>query len=198
MHILLHADDTIVLSTDHDLFMQCPNSSFKLKNVSLNLLKPGFMVINSDNESDRYNIKLDSGWLKYREEFLYLGAIFSDKGLLSYDLNLHVSSKSKSVYIKLANLFRNNYYISIIVKKKMLKSCLEAAILYECETWSSTSLLKLETLYRKVLKITFSMSKNTPNEIIYIETGYAELKAEIYKRQHKILLENHHVVLVVS
>ena len=29
------------------------------------------------------------------------------------------------------------------------------------------------------------MSKNTPNEIIYIETGYAELKAEIYKRQYK-------------
>ena len=67
----------------------------------------------------------------------------------------------------------------------MLKSCLEAAILYGYETCSSTSLLKLEKLYRKVIKITFSMSKNTPNEIIYIETEYAELKAEIYKRQYK-------------
>ena len=41
-----------------------------------------------------------------------------------------------------------------------------------------------ETLYRKTIKITFSLSNNTPNEIMFIETGLTELKAHIYKRQY--------------
>ena len=44
---------------------------------------------------------------------------------------------------------------------------------------------KLETLYRKAIKITFSLNKSAPNEVVYIETDYNEQKGEIYKRQHK-------------
>ena len=80
---------------------------------------------------------------------------------------------------------RNNSYAPLVVKKKVLNTCLTAVILYGCETWSSTSLHKLETLYRKAVKITFSVRKSAPSEVVYIETGFNELKAEIYKRQHK-------------
>ena len=49
--------------------------------------------------------------------------------------------------------------------------------------WSSLN--KIETLFRKAIKITFGMSEKTPNEIIFIESGFTNLKAEIYKRQYK-------------
>ena len=42
----------------------------------------------------------------------------------------------------------------------------------------------METLYRKAIKITFSLSNNTPNEIMFIGTGLTELKAQINKRQY--------------
>ena len=29
------------------------------------------------------------------------------------------------------------------------------------------------------------MTKNTPNQVVYVETGLNELKCEVYKRQHK-------------
>ena len=55
---------------------------------------------------------------------------------------------------------------------------------YSCETWSSASLRKAETLCRKAIKITFGLRSNTPNEIIFFESGLIELKSEIYKRQY--------------
>ena len=107
--------------------------------------------------------------------------------MVNHNLNLH--SKNKSVYIKLANFVCNNSYAPLVVKKKVLNTCLTAAILYGCETCSSTSLHKLETLYRKAIKITFSIRKSAPSEVVYIETCFNELKAEIYKRQHKYWLK---------
>ena len=186
LHILLHADDTAVMSTNKNLFIRKCNillAAFKEKKVSLNLKKSGFLVINPDICEDRLDIKLDSGWLNYRSTFVYLGAIFSDNGAVYNDLNLHVSNREKSVYVKLANFMRNNPAAPIIVKKKILNSCLNASLVYGCETWGGASLQKAETLYRKAIKITFSMSNNTPNEIVFIETGLTELKSQIYKRQ---------------
>ena len=91
------------------------------------------------------DVILNSGWLKYKVYFTYLGAIFSDQGTVNHDLNLHVRSKSKSVYIKLANFVRNNSYAPLIAKTQVLNTCLTTAILYGCETWSNTPLHKLET-----------------------------------------------------
>ena len=69
-------------------------------------------------------------------------------------------------------------------KLKELKACLESSLLYGCEAWSSSSLQKVETLYRKAIKITLSMSIRTPTEIVYIESGLAQLKCKVYKRQY--------------
>ena len=187
LHILLHADDTAVLSTTRFLFIKKCNTliaAFKQKKVSLNMKKSGFLVINPSNSGDRSDIRLDNGWLTYCNTFVYLGAIFSDNGAVSYDVNLHVAQRGKSVYVKLANFMRNNPAAPVTVKRKVLSSCLNASLLYGCETWGGVSLNKAETLYRKAIKITFSMSSKTPNEIVFLETGLTELKAQIYKRQY--------------
>ena len=102
-----------------------------------------------------------------------------------HDVNLHADEKAKSVFIKLANFIRNNPAAPITVKRKILTSCLNASLLYGSEAWGGTSLQKIETLYRKAIKITFGMNKRAPMEIIFLETGLKQLKAEIYKRQYK-------------
>ena len=188
IHILLHADDTAVLSTDRSLFIKKCNvllEAFKKKKVSLNLKKSAFMVINPQRTEDRHDIKLTSGWLEYRSTYTYLGAIFSDNGSVAVDVDLHVKQRQKSVFVKLSNYMRNNQTAPITVKRKILRSCLNASLLYGCETWGSASLQKVETLYRKAIKLTFGMRSNTPNAILFIESGLTELKAEIYKRQYE-------------
>ena len=53
----------------------------------------------------------------------------------------------------------------------------------EQKSGGGVSLWNAET-YRKAIKITFPMNGKTPNEILFLETGLTELKAEIYKRQY--------------
>ena len=187
LHILLHADDTAVLSTSKELFLQKCNTllaAFKQKKVSLNLKKSGFLVINPKNAEDRYDLKLENGWLSYNASFVYLGAVFSDTGAVYHDVNQHACQREKSVYVKLANFMRNNPAAPITVKRKILNSCLNASLLYGAETWGGVALRSVETLYRKAIKITFRMNRNTPNEIVFLETGLSYLQAEIYKRQY--------------
>ncbi len=187
LHILLHADDTALLSTSRELFSRKCDillTAFKQKKVSLNLKKSGFLVINPKVPGDRNNIKLNFGWLTYCTNFIYLGATFSDNGTVFHDVNQHVKQREKTVYVKLANFIRNNQAAPITVKRKILSSCLNASLLYGSETWGGVSLRNVETLYRKAIKITFSMNGKTPNELIFLETGLTQLKAEIYKRQY--------------
>ena len=192
LHIILHADDTAVLSTDRELFIGKCNTlitAFKAKKVSLNLKKSSFLVMYPDKLEDRRDIKLESGWLKYSSTYVYLGVIISDTGSIANDLDLHTAQREKSVFVKMANFMRNNQSAPINVKCKVLNSCLNASLLYGCEVWSSASLRKLETLYRKAIKITYNMNINTPNQLIFVETGLTELKSEVYKRQFNFWLK---------
>ena len=67
----------------------------------------------------------------------------------------------------------------------VLQACTRAAIIYGHEAWGSSSLTKVEALFRKAIRIAFSLHSNTPNEIVYLETGVHELKAEIHRSQFK-------------
>ena len=48
-----------------------------------------------------------------------------------------------------------------------------------------SSIQKVETLFRKAIKITFGKSQRTPYEIVFFKIGFLHLKAEVYKRQYK-------------
>ena len=132
---MLHADDTVVLSTEKALFIQKCNTlikAFANKKVSMNLKKWGFLIINPKYSSDRTDIKLSNGWFSYQSMF-----VASRFNLLRQwgDVNLHADDKAKSVYIKLANFIRNNPSAPVTIKRKVLMSCMNAALLYSCETW---------------------------------------------------------------
>ena len=74
LHILF-PNDTVILSTNRLFFIKKCNvllAAFKLNKVSLNLGKSGFLVINPQSIEDRFNIKLESGWLTYRSSCVYL------------------------------------------------------------------------------------------------------------------------------
>ena len=72
-----------------------------------------------------------------------------------------------------------------MIKLKMVTACIVSSTIYSCESWGSCPFAQLETLQRKALKLALSIRQNTPNEVVYIETGIIPLKPEIYKRQLK-------------
>ena len=188
LHCLLHADDTLTLSTSRELFITKCNiliAAFEKKKMSLNFKKSGYFIINGKCKDIKCHIRLSNGWLSYRQKHKYLGAIFSDTGSIHQDVSTYLSDKSKHVNVKLAAFMFSNKFAPIPVKLKVVKTCINAILTYSCEAWGSCSLNVVEMLQRKALKIAMSVQKNVPNEIVYVETDFVCLKAQIYKRQLK-------------
>ena len=63
LHVLLHADDTVILSLDRELFITKCNiliETFSEKKLQLNLGKSAYMIINPKVDDARIHIKLKS------------------------------------------------------------------------------------------------------------------------------------------
>ena len=56
---------------------------------------------------------------------------------------------------------------------------------YSCEAWGSYPLNKIEVLQRKAIKMVLDIYSNSANDIVYVESGFSNLKPVIYKRQLK-------------
>ena len=95
LHILLHADDALIFSTNRKLFIDKCNKTinkFTSMQLSLNVGKSGFLVINSSNVLDKLPINTNIGYLPYKSQIKYLGVIVSDTGSLINDINILVNN----------------------------------------------------------------------------------------------------------
>ena len=61
------------------------------------------MIINGDGGDIKSNLKMGSGYLKYKKSQKYLGAIFTDSGVIKDDVVKFLVEKNKQVSVKLAN-----------------------------------------------------------------------------------------------
>ena len=88
-HALVHAEDTIIISTERSLFINKCNAMvecFKQNKLNLNLLKSSYLIINPSIVDHKCNIKLMEGYLEYKSTQVYLGVIISDDGRLAEDV----------------------------------------------------------------------------------------------------------------
>ena len=75
IHVLIHADDTIILSTSREQFIHKCNETvnfFQRNKLNLNIDKSCFLIINPGKEDRKSSIILSSGVLKYKSKFDYL------------------------------------------------------------------------------------------------------------------------------
>ena len=180
LHCLLHADDTLVTSTNRDLFQTICNilvHTIHHKKLVLNYKKSAYMIINAKEEDIRCDLKLEDGWLYYKKRQKHLGVIITDSRKTKYDIAEFLEDKNKEVNIKLANFMRKNSLAPINVKFKVLKSCVNSALTLAVKH----GVTNIEILQRKALKILLNIKYNTHNEIMYVESGFKPLEAMIYK-----------------
>ena len=137
IHVLIHADDTIILSTSRDLFIHKCNETidfFSQNKLNLNIDKSCFLIINPKKEDRRTCITLKSGVLKYKAKFDYLGVIVSDTGLLKEDVKSFIDRKNGNVSVKFTNFCKTNKNAPLHVKLEVLDKCAKASLIYGCET----------------------------------------------------------------
>ena len=137
------------------------------------------MIINGKDDDIKSHLKIETGWLEYKKSQKYLGAIFNDSGNIKDDVAVFLEKKHKDVNVKLANFLNKNEFAPIMMKLKVENACVNSSLTYGCEAWGNCPLTKIEVLQRKALKMALDIRTNTPNEILYCETGFMPLKAII-------------------
>ena len=83
------------------------------------------------------------------------------------------------------NFIRAHRNAPLPVKINVFKACVINSLLYNCETFGNLVPNDLERTYIKFIKCTFGVRSNTPNLILYAESGFLPIKALIYPRQLK-------------
>ena len=188
LHCLLHADDTTIISTDRQLFIDKCNvmlEYFDENELKLNLSKSGYLIINGKEADHKCPLTLRNGFLDYKSIVKYLGMKFSDTGSIKEDVEINVESKRSHLTIKYGNFCRKNFLAPLDVKLHVLNSCVSASLLYGCEVWGMSKVTKIETMYRQGLKTALSIRSCVNNEIVYIETGAMPLETRITQQQLK-------------
>lgn len=183
-HLLLHADDSLILATTKRSLIEkfrklCEYC--KINNIKLQLSKCGFLAINSDEKGP---IRFDNDVIKNLDESLYLGSIITDSGNVSMDVKAEVKRKERRLNRFYAYLTQNRN-APLKVKEKVLESCILSAVIYNCETWGDAQLDGLEKKYRRALKYMLGVRRTTCNEFPYVELNKPTLTSVIHKRQLK-------------
>ena len=95
-HTLIHADDTIIISTELNKFaIKCNHMmNYYVENsLTLNLDKSSYFIINPTKTDRKVDLKIKDGYLKYKPIIRYLGVIVSDKGSSKHDISLFIKEK---------------------------------------------------------------------------------------------------------
>ena len=101
---------------------------------------------------------------------------------LTAEGELHVKKRYPSV-IKFYNFLRSNKAAPVKVKTKVLRSCVMHSLLHNSDTFGYDIPKELESAYIKLLKSCFNVRSNTPNYILYVESGFIPLKFVVLLRQ---------------
>ena len=191
LHSLLHADDTVLISTTKETFIdKCKVmlKFFNKKKLSLNIKKSRYMIINGKLSDAKSKLDIGSGFLNYTNTYT-LGYTINDSGKLKDDFDNNINEKRSNLSIKFLNFCRSNFMVPLSIKFEVLNLCLKSTILFGCEIWGNVKLGKLETCYRKAIKYALSVRPSVNNEIIYIESGQYPLVCDITSRQLKFWLK---------
>ena len=186
IHCLLHADDMIVISTDRDTFVRKCNlmlQYFEDNRLSLNFSKSKYMIINAKENDVKCDIRLNTGIFEYCQEYVYLGAVISDTGSISFDIERYVGMKRANVTIKFNNFIRKNFLAPLSVKLDVLDVCVTTSLIYACETWGTSSISSVEVAYRLGLKRALSIRETVNTEVVYIESNRLPVSIRIAKQQ---------------
>ena len=133
-HILLHADDSLILATNKKSLV---NKFKKLdeycleNNIKLQLSKCAFLGINVE---DKMSFTLENGTINCVSEFVYLGSIITNRGSIPDDIKMEIKRTTKSLH-KFFAFIGQNYNAPLYIKEKVLESCVTSALLYNCESW---------------------------------------------------------------
>ena len=186
-HMLVHADDILMLSTSKEIATKKMIALLKYCSenfIRLQILKCAFMCVNSDDPEDKKPLSFQNLQLKATTKEVYLGSVITDSTKFEDDVMADLKHRQISV-VKFYAFLRTNKNAPVVVKTKCLDACSLTSLLYNSETWAAVRLDSLEASHRRMLKSIISIGMNTCNEFVYLELGALSTKTVVLIKQWK-------------
>ena len=123
VHLLMHADDILLLATSKSLAIQklCALMTYCKSNfIKLQLAKCAVLCVNSADINDHLPITVDGVVLENKKEEVYLGSVITNSYRLIDDVEADIRKRQVNV-IKFYAFLRSNSNAPVDIKKKACK-----------------------------------------------------------------------------
>ena len=184
-HLLMHADDILMLSTMKSVIirkLECLMKYCGENFVKLQLSKCAMMCVNSTDENDTEPITINNITLKCSLSEVYLGSVITNSNKLLHDVEADIKHRKLNV-VKFYAFLRSNRNAPIDVKLRILESCVVQAILHNAETWADCRIDQLEVVYRRMMKSVLGVRMTTCSELLYVELGVHSIKTYVRMKE---------------
>ena len=185
-HMLVHADDILMLATTRTLAIQKMIALLKYcadNYIKLQITKCSFMCVNTNDTEDEEPLQLQNLLLKPTSNEVYLGSVITNSHKIIDDVNADIKHRQLSI-VKYYAFLRTNRNAPLDVKMKTLDACL-SSLVYNGETWASANLDQLEVTYRRMLKSSLGVGMTVCNEFVYLELGIVSLRTQVMIKQYR-------------
>ena len=141
----------------------------------------------SINDPDTTPITLGDVTICRTSSYTYPGDIISDC-TVSQQVKIHVNAK-KSHSRKYTSFMAKNSDAPYSIKHKVLTAAINSALFYSFETWLTSDLRVVESMYMRCIKQMLSVRTSTCHDLVHIDTGLPN--AEHYRR-HPLKMRTFH------
>ena len=184
-HLLMHADDILMLATSKvnaimkiECLIKYCNENF----IRLQLAKCAMMCVNSKDKEDNEPIISNGVTLKCSLDEVYLGSVITCSTKLAHDVEADIKHRHLNI-VKFYAFLRSNRNAPVDVKLKVLEACVFSSLLHNAETWADCRIERLEVLHRRMLKSILGVRMTTPSELLHVELGVTSVKTYVSVKQ---------------
>lgn len=192
INALLYADD-LVIFTDSIRKMQSMIDRLEdyccRWNLILNRDKSKIMVFRRGGRLSRSeNWRYGKEPIDVVNEYKYLGVTFTSTLSLTSHIKNKVSIAKYGVNSVWRRLITNND-VPVSTKRQVFSSVSKAIVTYAAEVWGYQQKEELEKLHRFFIKRLLCLPVNTPNYILYLESGENKIWLDTLKINYKYIVK---------
>ena len=171
--LLLYADDTVIFSNSERGLQKCLDTlhAYCMKwKLNVNSDKTKVIIFRKRRSGCNYTFKYAQDEIKTVDSFKYLGILFNYNGMFKECKNDIKEKATRAAFALLSKGRRLKLPVDIMLD--LFNKTVLPILLYGCEVWGTENCSGLDLVFTKFCKYLFGIKSNTPNCMIYGETGY--------------------------
>ena len=184
LYILLYADDTIVMAEDEielQKGLDAVRDYCKLWNLKINVNKTKIIRFSKrKTPNNQYEFLLNGEKVEVVDDYVYLGTTVSYNGKYSNAIEKQVTQAKRALFGLQSK--KEMYDLPFDIVLDLFDKMILPILLYGCEIWGYEDLQHIEVFYKKFLKETLRLNKQTTNCMVYGEAGRKPLNIIVKTR----------------